>query len=210
MAYLRFGFDLDGCIIQFDSVFSKVIEAKYGIRILPSEVRTFDYTKCNSEITNEIANDCVNITLTMVDKLEPHPGAITFLKRYHEKTKYHLQFITSRPDRKSTADWLHRWLHPIPWEVSFVPGGPKVNRIIEKDIDVFIEDRVRNVHQIADKERCVWMPNRTWNQHADDSNQYVIRFSDWYEAMEMYEKVNTTTMAEMMGITRGEILRRKF
>ena len=50
--------------------------------------------------------------------------------------------------------------------------------MINKEVYIFIEDRVKNATEISEKEICVLLIDRPWNQHAVE-NKYLARADSW-------------------------------
>jgi len=199
MDYLKLGFDLDGCLVDFMSTFSAVVKQKYGLNILLNEIRKFRIK--HEYLTDDQIKECVRITLSLWDVLESYPWAIRFIKKYYEITKYPPIFITARPDKENTYNWLHKWFK-IPFKIEFAGdenGGRKSSKVIKNDIDIFIEDRVKHAIEISSKEKCVWLLKRSWNRHIKE-NQYIIQVDDWYDIEEMYKGVQQLFNSYIMGV----------
>lgn len=206
MEYLRYGFDLDDCVVDFNSTLTHIAREHFGVEIPKNSIHGFkieEYT----DFTKENIGEVIGMTIRAVDLLQPMRGAITFIKRYHELTGHHIIFITARHEREATIEWLHKWIHPIPWECVFInkTGGNKASVVIEKDIDVYIEDRVKYAQQIADAKRHVILVDHAHNQHANDNHPYITRVSDWDEITAIYKHANS-----LESLKKYELLFRRF
>jgi len=199
---LRLAFDLDGVVCDIEKAMMKVAKEKYGVNIIQNEIRTFDFCKPTG-LTKEQVEDIVTICIVNYKLPKPNRGAISFLKKYYQETGKQLLFITSRYNNKAatdgTSNWLHWWLRPTPWECSFCNGGTKSDRLIEKEVDIFIEDRVKNAEELADRERCVWLMDKPWNQHCRE-DQYIVRVYDWEEVEILWNAVKRVYRAEARGL----------
>ena len=185
----KFGFDIDGVMLDTFDIIALVAREKYGVRLLKSEQIRYKFEEVTG-LTKEQVVDCVTIAINNSMKVRPIMGSVQFIKKYYADTEMPPIFITSRkpdtkPMRDITTNWLSMYLHPIPFEVIF--SSEKSVECEYKGIDVFVEDRARTALDIA-KSRKVIIFDYPWNRHLPPRDN-IYRVSSWKDIDVVWEWV---------------------
>ena len=175
---MKIGFDLDGCVIQLMPTMLHILKQKYGLFYTESDVTSFTLEECLG-ITEKIAIDIVDSALVEWEMWNPYEGAVEFINEYHRRTNETVTFITGRRSkfRIATFNWLDRWFPHTPYELTMAGSTDKGEIAKDYGINVFIEDYVDGVLDLAKHGIFVFMPARPWNKDVDLPN--VITFHEW-------------------------------
>jgi len=185
MTTCRYGFDLDGVVCDFWPVFEDKVKKMFNKTIYLNEVTSYNLEE-NLDLTQEQISAAIIEALFDVHAVRPINGAHSFITKYYRKTKEVPVFITCRGAKegkymeeikRATADWLSLFLHPIPFEVTFTKTS-KVQSVIDKGVNIYVEDRRRYALELADSEICVFLLDYPYNRHCENS-RYLERVQDW-------------------------------
>ena len=175
-----FGFDLDGCVINFASVLLKTVNELYDAKYTLSNITHYNLHYCLN-ITEEEEDNAVNIALKKWTEWKPYPGVLEFIEKYYKKTNNTVYFITSRQEeyRNQTLDWIDSYLdcHVI---CQLIMNKDKVKEAHKRYITHFIEDKPTTAKYLADSNIIVFLPNRPWNQNMEQ-HKNTIRFDSYDE-----------------------------
>lgn len=178
-----FGFDIDDVVFDSYAVISDLLEKEFGI------IRTCPPLSYNLEkecaLTSSQTRWLVDTALTFNDKIKPISGALDFINKYHIVTKRPIIFMTSRPTilKQHTHDLISGWLKAIPYEVHFpnAEGRTKGDAAKEKNIEVFVDDRIKYCLQISKSGLLALMMSRSWNHSfVDESCSHrIVQVKNW-------------------------------
>ena len=181
---IMWGFDIDGCIVEIDSLLLKYIKELYGYSLEGTDITCYVLEEC-LPLSREQIVKCIDKTIADVDNLFPIPGSIEFLRYYHLISGKIIQFITARWDKESTYKWLNKWLVDIPFDVIFSKGRYKIDPINEFGIDIFVEDKLKTALNLAQNNIKVLLLDQAWNQ-LKELPPNIIRMKDWGEIKDYY------------------------
>lgn len=101
---------------------------------------------------------------------------------------HYIHFVTARSmDMEDvTKEWLNQ--HNIPLDSLTLTGKHyKVDKAIELNCDIFIEDRYENAIELSKEGFKVLLIDSNYNR--DDLNENIIRFFDWNEVESIIQKL---------------------
>lgn len=183
------GWDIDAVVCDFIRPFMINMRKLFGKRCILNECTEYSFENCFDVTYKDHVKPCIDYTIQdSLRNMTPVSGAISFIKHYYEDSGITPEFVTCR-DRKHaqiTAEWLHMYLKPIPFNLHFTNGN-KSQMLIDNDINIFVEDRARYAEQLAEKEICVFLMNWPWNQHCKES-KYIERVEDWNFIRAFYDQ----------------------
>jgi uncharacterized HAD superfamily protein len=175
----RVAFDLDDVVIDSYEEMVAGLRRKFGVHFPKREHKSYHFDVPG--IPDEEVADCIQKTMA-ADTLhcEPIPGAIEMLRRVHELTIRPLQFVTARPEeaRQITVDWLAANLPGVPFDLRMTDLKPKTDVLAELGVDVFVDDRYRTAHEVADVVVLSVLVNRPWNLRRPTTKPNVVRIED--------------------------------
>jgi len=175
---LRIGIDMDGVVSDFVGTFIPLVKEKYGIDMKRDDIYVHDLFLVLG-ITEEEAGELIVETLS--HPIDPMPGAVEGLKRLYENHDLHL--ITARP--RSTMSITKAWLssHDIPYHsLAWLTEGNK--HLAEENLDVIIDDHLREVLRFRDKAKHLVIFDHPWNQSKNLRGLFT-RVRTWKE-IEMF------------------------
>lgn len=176
---MRIGVDIDGVISDSYTVWLQELNQYYGKNITVLE----DY---EMHLVFDVPwDDMNNFFVQNVQKLFSIPkpmkgakeGIETLLAEGHE-----VIYVTARtPDEEEyTFDWMSK--HGIPHEQILFSGlKSKVDLVKQWQLEIFIEDYMKNAEVIAELGLPVLLLNASYNQ--GELPQGVMRCADWSEIL---------------------------
>jgi len=183
---IKWGFDLDGCIVNMIPILLDNIEKEYGYKLEVNDIIKYSIEECTS-LSKEQVDRCVSLTIASVDRLLPYSNAIEFLNYYHKITNDPIIFVSARQDKENTIKWLRLHLPELPWEAHFVRGIYKIQPIIRKNIKVFVEDRLKIAIDLARQDIKILLLDRSWNQLDLSNVDNIMRVKDWDEIKDYFD-----------------------
>lgn len=175
-------FDIDGVVADIFPSICFIMKKRYNVIHSPNLQTRFSFEEATG-LNEKETRICVDTAIINYLSYKPYYLAIPFLKRYYAFSKKPLQFITSRDSReeiaRATYDWLHLYLKDIPFSVSYTKD--KVETCINREIEIFIEDRAKVATTLACKGISVILMDRPWNRHVPEDMWNLVRFNDWIE-----------------------------
>lgn len=175
----RVGFDLDCCVCDFIRPFLNNFRKMYGKAVYLNDCTEYSFEKSCGLGWKEV-KQCIDYTIQdSLNNMPPISGAIPFIKHYYNDSGHVPEFITCRDKKHAevTANWLSIYLKPVPFKLHLTTDT-KSDIVIDKEIDIYIEDRVKYAEELADKEICTFIINWPWNQHCKES-RYIERVEGW-------------------------------
>src|SRR4030042_5669509 len=178
-------FDIDGVVINLQDPLTYYFKKMYGIE-LPNEAFSRWSIEKTTDIPYEKVLVCVNACIEDIELQNIYPGAKEFILDYFRETKEEVLFVTNRWDKVNTFKLLDRFFHNIFYDVIFV-DGTKTNVLKERNVDIFIEDRIENAEEISNAGIFTYLIERPWNQFDSKCSDKLVRVKDWFELRMLYE-----------------------
>ncbi|MEI8338157.1 MAG: hypothetical protein WCF92_03370 [bacterium] len=185
---MKIGIDFDDCIVNLCPALIDFYNKIDGTAYSVADSESFDLGNL-WKIDTETANErCLNFLLHE-EKLNIAPvfGVVDALNKLKEK--HELIIVTGRPE--ATKDFMVRWLnkHSINFfsEIIFSSqfNGEKRGKAeicIDEKVDIFIDDNLQNILDIAKEKIKCFLMDTPWNQELVP--EYAIRVKGWKEIME--------------------------
>jgi len=174
----NYGFDIDGCVLDWTSVFlSKLATKGYG-HLCIKDITSFFIGELNLAPSNVI-QDCMDATLSDTKSMRPYYGAFRFLRKYYSMTGERLNFVTGRDEdlRDVTEARLDHGLSgDVPFKVYFTQDKGKV--LQERSIDCYVEDAFHIAKRLSSIGINVLLMNREWNKESIDTHS-ILRVDSW-------------------------------
>lgn len=183
---MKIGIDIDGVITDFVSEFNKSVKNRYGVNMSEQNIREHDLYK----ILGIPAKELQDIVMEVFPKdLDPQPHAIESIK---ELSKNHeIYIITAR--EPETLDLSEKWLknHEVPYKrLAFMKEGDKHKFIQEDDLDIVIDDNLKEITNWIGIVPHIIVLDHPWNQSLNVKNYFYIA-KDWKEIMSIIKKIET-------------------
>jgi len=186
----KIAFDIDDVVFKSFNLIANKLLYKYNLTV--EEPPTFSLRKYLPSLNEDQYGEVINEALSQVDYFEPYPGAISFIKYYHETSKYPITFITSRNEKMIpyTHNLLDKWFSSIEYNVFFphVENVRKPNIISKCCVDMFVEDRFKYCIEVANGGNClVLMLDRPWNRNRLDEKSFkIVPVKNWDDIEMIY------------------------
>lgn len=185
---MSIAFDLDGVVIKIGEILQDEILKRLNYDIF--ECRHTYYINIPGRTPEENNKLIWEIVNSRGMEAKPYPGSIDALKELYQKTREELTFVTAR-DPEIIGDQTERWLTlhlgETPFRVIYVPRTCKSEWLVENKITVFVDDRFKNVNDIAEKLHACFLINRPWNE-GREPRYNVIRVDSVALAIRNYLK----------------------
>jgi uncharacterized HAD superfamily protein len=163
---MNLGFDLDGVLYPWHE---KVWKELTNMEKITSsfEVYWSEEWKDMRENQNTLFMNMVNNPL-MYSSQAPYFGVRSFLKSL-EIEGHDIWYITQRPRHLdfTTRAWVKHWRLAYPENVIRVETS-KRRAVIEKEIDLFVDDSIRHAEDLKDYTRVV-LRKRPWNTEIQEN-----------------------------------------
>ena len=187
---VRIGFDIDGVALEYTERMAEVFRL-FGGKTDLLHVQEFNFFKSIRE--EELKSLYLAFGYMMQEKLSLHADFQSLLSYMINVRQQPLHFVTARQENlsKSAAceslrdafialgyhDRLSKLLFRV--DCTGIDGkhGSKVPLIKEHGMQYFVEDRRKNVLEIAAAGVTVFMPRRSWNALPEDTPN-VIQYND--------------------------------
>lgn len=176
---LNIRFDLDGCLVDFETHLANVLRSSYGAIIQPSD--DFDI-QTEPSVTRRQLFEAFRTVYREADMTPIYDGATDLLQRLHGMSQQPVHIVTARP--VDCAHHTHRLVkrvaRHVPFTISFAnPPFSKLDFL--NGTEFFVEDRKSTAAQIALTGRKVFLPSRPWNETLTHDN--IIRIAGVHELL---------------------------
>lgn len=162
MLKMKIAFDLDGVVMDTQSVLFDILESNYNY----DRRRQNEYNITIPSLSyNECEDVVYNIVMNYTDRVEPLNNAHKYLKIIYNKLQEPLIFVTARDKelKEVTDDWVNKWIEP-PHRVFYVSNSRKHRIVNRLSLTHFVEDRFRNAQEISEVCDFVYLVNQRWNK----------------------------------------------
>jgi len=159
---MSIAFDLDGVVIDIFPQMRQLFIDEWGHDVVPHKQFNFMIPgKSSAEVKALWYHSLETLTVTS----KPLGNSIRHLRWFFMQTGEPVCFITARNDRlrECTYDWLLTHLGDTQFEVNHIGDSDKAGFIKEFGIKYFVDDRFRNINQIAPHVETAFLFNQTWN-----------------------------------------------
>ena len=185
--------DIDGVVAKSACWMEKEIEERSGIKLVYSNPRKYNFVE-NVDIDPK---DCMryfqDAMVKYKDDISPHDYERT--KKALEKIEYmegEVIFLSARGGEEvieATYYWLEKHFPGLFYNLyCFGHGLNKKMWMYDNNFDAIVEDRLKTVNEVASSYTNTYLVNREWNI-GRETNEYVKRVSDLYEAVEDYYSI---------------------
>lgn len=188
---IKIGFDIDGCALQYTKRFAQVFKLFGGETDMsyPSEFNFFNVAK-----EEEKKSLYMTFAYMMQETLRPHEDFLSVIRYMILNRQQPMQFITARQADLSMNAAYKSLVKSVGYagineayakqfiKIHCVTGedgshGSKLPTIREYGLQYFVEDRRKNVLELAANGITVFMPRRSWNTLPEDTPN-VIQYND--------------------------------
>ena len=182
------GFDIDGVVADFNSVFREVVLMETGV-----DTNDLDNTRFELQIpglSKRDVTELVNRTINrFVYDMQPYEGSVVALWRLYDMTREPIEFVTARKliTEEATRRWLDEYV-VIPYNLhNGIGSAQKAEYLEEKGFKWFIDDRFRTVKEVVKHVPYTFLMSRPWNEgrevagvyRVNDLNEYVNEYLTW-------------------------------
>lgn len=189
MAKINIGFDIDSVALKYTEKFNQVFPL-FGGKTDLSNVKSFNYF-------NHIREDekkalYMTFAYVMNAKLDVYPDFLNVMRFVLERNRQ-LRFITARQKLLSEGaaresliaalnllgidERLHDHVLKIDCTGFAGEHGSKLPLAQKYEMEYFVEDRRKNVLELANAGITVFMPRKPWNEIPDNTPN-VIKYND--------------------------------
>lgn len=164
MGRIKIAFDIDGCIVDLMALLLPIIERRTKIST-QGECYAYDLETVYG-VQDDDLYDCLHITYQYWDDIPVYKGVEELFHKLYEKTKDPLYFVTNRKLRWSyeTYKLMERICKDIPFIIAFTESVPK--SIFLKNYPYFVEDRIRNIKELKEAGKFVFVPKQPYNKET--------------------------------------------
>uniref|UniRef100_A0A6M3JM34 Uncharacterized protein n=1 Tax=viral metagenome TaxID=1070528 RepID=A0A6M3JM34_9ZZZZ len=186
MPNIKIGFDLDGVVLDTPTEILKEVEKRTGIKTNIEDVYSHSIEEVY-KLDPYLADDIVRSVLSR-DYIPSIDQAVPFINALHVVFGADIYFISNK--RKELYEHDYNLLQKLgiysPFKLILVQkddaGVPaKANIIKEKNIKLFVEDRLDTIIDILQNTICnVVVMDKPWNRKLE-VHPMLIRIKTWYE-----------------------------
>lgn len=177
MKELNICIDIDGTITE-PYFWLKRANRFFHTNIQPKDVTIYDIHKVIGVDSIEFYDFYLKYGKLLHKEAQIRFGAKEVINQLSNKHRIHL--VTARDEmmRDVTLEWMNR--NSIPTDtISFLGSHDKVNKAIELQSDIFIEDRLENALQLSEFNLQVLLIDCNYNKGQLSNN--VVRVKNWRE-----------------------------
>jgi len=161
---MKFAFDLDGVVMDTQSVLFDILEVNYDYdRRKQNQYRIIIPSLSYGESENII----LNILRENTKYIKPLNSSIVYLHMIYRQLEMDepLIFITARDIalKEVTDKWVNDWVN-VPSNILYIPNSKKVKIAEELGITHFVEDRFKNAQELSSICDYVYLVNQKWNK----------------------------------------------
>lgn len=182
------GFDIDGVIADFNSVFRSVILDEVGV-----DINDLDQTRFEIHVPGLTSRDVGDLVVKTINRfvwdMQPYPGVIEALWRLYDATREPIVFVTARKliTEEATKRWLDEYV-VVPYTLfNGIRSAEKAQFLGSKGFTHFIDDRFRTVQEVKEYVPYTYLMSRPWNEGREaagvyrtfDLNDYITDYLEW-------------------------------
>ena len=166
---LKIAFDLDGCLINIESVIRKLTTEIYNIEIkqFPKEIDHFDFRMATGLRNNQLW-PIFRLAYKEIKTTPIFPGATELLARLYELSGEPPFILTARPfdAANETYAMVSKVAQGTPFELALKhPKADKSQYL--SNYGFFVEDRRRTALELSKTEICTLLIERNYNYIED-------------------------------------------
>jgi phosphoglycolate phosphatase-like HAD superfamily hydrolase len=164
---VKYAFDIDGVIANFDEAFRSHIKEKFKVTEL-GDISNFKY-EIEGVTDEEVWEEVKHVINKKSYRIRPYSDAIHMVRDVYKKTKRPIHFLTARPKETEhmTLRWLQHWIQ-VPFSLTANVGSTHKGRhLVKRGFDGLVEDRYRTAVDAAKHLKKVILFNRPWNMGRD-------------------------------------------
>lgn len=181
---MKIGIDIDGVITDFVRTFQEVVREKYKVELPEEQIREHDLYKVLGIPVEELRELVMKV---FPQDLKPQLKAVETIQKLAEK--HQIYIITAR--EPETMDLSETWLnnHNVPRErLAFIKEGDKHKFIEEHNLDIVIDDNLKEIANWIGVVPNILVFDHPWNQSLNINNSFV-RVKNWDEILQIIEKL---------------------
>ena len=182
-----FAIDIDGVIAASEGYLVRELEFFTGQKYIPPVPRTYDFRDGFRGLSLKDCLKNIDVAIQRYSNVIPvHNYRRTYLalaKIYEQYGIVHL--ITARNDDVwfETDEWLTKYFGAINFNLHAIGHlGDKELLMFKYDLNVLVDDRLKNVNEMNNPRNSAYLVNRPWNA-GRDIRGHVIRVDDLLEAV---------------------------
>ena len=166
-------FDLDGTLIDIMSVFDNLVYEIHGVKIDESKRNRFDLSCC-IDIRKDQIWTVIRLAMDKHEKIKFYPGAQNFLKFVFAMTLKPIKIITNRSIDKVSQTYalVDRLCKKIPYEL-IINHKSYPKSMFLNGYEYMLEDRRKNVIELADNNIKTFLFSRSYNVLPDNSSPLI-------------------------------------
>lgn len=182
MDSLKIGIDIDGVIVNLVEAMRTHLSDACGYFVSDDHIYCFDIGKALN-IENEMENIWKKVYES--DCLRRAPAIEGAIEGMNKIKDNYIWLITERPEK--TKDDTERWLNSksIKYDKLEIGGNHK-QFVMNKGIDIFIEDNFEQAQSIAETGVCTLLLDHPWNRKEIITNK-CKRVKSWNEILKEIE-----------------------
>lgn len=164
---MKIGFDFDDVIYNFSELIRQEILKKYNFDVSSQWNDGFEVSVpgVDDKVLSKFIYNCMSYKMSKGTEM---PNSLRELEQIHKDTKEPICIITSRPrfTKTATEKWLSKNLK-AEFTVDYSNSKPKTFYIKERGLDIFVDDRLTTLNDIADANICkhLFLYDRPWNRN---------------------------------------------
>ncbi|MBI9082733.1 MAG: hypothetical protein JEZ11_03990 [Desulfobacterales bacterium] len=169
MPEINIAFDLDDTLVNMMSVFDDYLEAQHGRR-MPESYDQFDISG-PAQLTKKEIWFLFYQVFDDINRFPIYPGAREVLTKLYEITGEPPCILTARPHRKASETYalVKRLMKKTPFTLILQhPDMSKAGHLMAMGYGHYVDDRRKNVLDIARAGIHAFMPERCYNQIPAD------------------------------------------
>ena len=172
---LKIAFDLDGCLINIESVIRKLITETYNIEIkqFPKEEDHFDFRMATG-LTNNQLWPIFRLAYKEIETTPIFPGATELLAKLYELSGEPPFILTARPSdaANETYAMVSKVAKGTPFKLVLKhPNADKSQYL--GNYDFFVEDRRKTALELSETEICTLLIERNYNYIKDPPKNII-------------------------------------
>jgi len=183
---MKIGIDIDGVITDFVDTFKEVVKEKYHVHLQEEQIREHDLYKVLGIPSEKLRELVMEV---FPQDLQPQPKAVETIQKIAQN--HEIYIITAR--EPETLDLSEKWLknHNVPYSrLAFIKEGDKHKFIEEHDLDVVIDDNMKEITNWIGVVPNILVFDHPWNQSLNIANSFT-RVKNWDEIFEIIQKLES-------------------
>lgn len=187
---IKFGTDLDDCILNTTKWLKEAAWDKYGVKIPVDSISRYDIIRyCNMNLPT--FNTLLDDMYKAVPELNKDVKEVLFeiVKDYYN-IKFPLYIITARPHDFVYETFRCLKKYKIDHLFCVFSGKEKYDLINKLGIEIFVEDRFLYAKEIIDNTNCtILLMNKPWNKGREIDDDRFIRINNWFDVLNFVKGV---------------------